>query len=454
MRDILFLCHRIPFPPDKGDKIRSWNIFKHLSERYRVHLGCFIDDPRDWQHVRELKLRAHECYFAELKPLRACLRSAAGLAGRNPLTVQYYRHAGMQHWVDQLLRERRPDAVYAFSAAMAGFVPAQTSRSTRLIIDFVDVDSDKWRQYATQRGWPARWVYRREGQTLLELERAIAGRFDASLFVSTEEAEFFRGLAPHAAHKVFAVRNGVDADYFSPQRDYASPYPDGATMLVFSGAMDYRPNIDAVTWFARRVLPLVRRRHPNVEFAIVGSSPAPEVCALTSLPGVFVTGRVPDMRPYLAHARLVLAPLRISRGVQNKVLEGMAMAKPVIVTPQGLEGIAATPGVEVIGAAAVEGEFADAVVAHLDTPEAGAIGERARALVLAAYGWPASMANIDDLLGGNGRRMGRSGGSGADWRKNNQTVIEAVNRIQRAKNLHKNTGSASFKICRSIEEKV
>ena len=238
MREVLFLCHRIPFPPDKGDKIRSWNIFSYLSERYRVHLGCFIDDPRDWQYVRELKLRCHESYFAELKPLRARLSSAVGLLGGSPLTLHYYRHAGLRQWAERLVQERRPAAVYAFSSAMAAFVPAQTGRSTRLIIDFVDVDSDKWRQYAADRRWPARWLYRREGQTLLAFERAVAARFDASLFVSPDEAAFFRGLAPQAGHKVMSVQNGVDAEYFSPERDYPAPFPSSAPVLVFSGAMD------------------------------------------------------------------------------------------------------------------------------------------------------------------------------------------------------------------------
>ena len=438
MRDIVFLCHRIPFPPDKGDKIRSWNILSYLSERYRVHLGCFIDDPRDWQYVRELKLRCHECYFAELQPQRARLRSAIGLMGRDPLTLHYYRHGGLRNWVERILRERRPDAIYAFSSAMAGFVPEQTSRSTRRIIDFVDVDSDKWRQYAPDRQWPVRWVYRRESQALLEFERKVAARFDASLFVSSHEAEFFRGLAPQAAHKVFPVQNGVDAEYFSPERDYATPYPPNSRVLVFSGAMDYRPNIDAVTWFARRVLPRIRRHHGDVQFAIVGSSPAPEVCALTSLEGVFVTGRVADVRPYLAHARLVLAPLRISRGVQNKVLEGMAMAKPVIVTPQGLEGISAGAE-EVIVAPATEDEFADAVVRAMASDDLGVISRRARALVLEDYGWPASFARIDGILRGSPPLTARATDHVGQWHTPHQTIMDAVNRMQIAANAHNNT---------------
>src|SRR5450830_1901821 len=183
------------------------------------------------------------------------------------------------------------------------------------------------------------WLYRREGRRLLQYEQQVAAAADVSLFVSRAEAELFRQLAPAAAHKTGFLNNGVDIDYFSPAHRFDNPYPADSQIMVFTGAMDYWPNIDAVQWFAHEVLPAVRQRHPQALFYIVGSRPSAQVLALAALPGVQVTGTVPDIRPYLAHASFAVAPLRIARGIQNKVLEAMAMRMPVLVSAQALEGI-------------------------------------------------------------------------------------------------------------------
>jgi sugar transferase (PEP-CTERM/EpsH1 system associated) len=262
-------------------------------------------------------------------------------------------------------------------------------------MDFVDIDSDKWRQYAPTKPWPLSWLYRREGERLLAWERRVAAEFDASLFVSPAEAADFRRLAPQSAGKVGHYHNGVDADYFSPERDYPDPYPAGVRALVFTGAMDYWPNVDAVSWFAREVLPALRAERPDILFAIVGSKPAAEVQALARMPGVLVTGRVEDVRPWLAHAAVVVAPLRIARGIQNKVLEGMAMARTVVATAQALEGIDALPGKEILLAADRE-SMAAAVGRVLDV--ASPLGDAARMKVLRDFAWAGNLARVDQLL--------------------------------------------------------
>ena len=399
VENLLFLVHRIPFPPNKGDKIRSYHLLRHLARRYRVHLGTFIDDPNDWQHADAVKQLCAGTYFARLNPRLARLRSLSAFTGGRPLTIDYYRDAGMRSWVARTLEEQRIGKIVVFSSGMAQF--ADHARQARRIIDFVDIDSDKWAQYAASKSGPASWLYRRESRALLRYERKLAGEWDASLFVSKAEADLFRKLAPESGTRIGFFNNGVDTDYFSPCHTFPSPYQDKdqdkELGIVFTGAMDYWPNVDAVQWFAREIFPSVLRAHPDARFHIVGSRPAPEVRALAALPGINVTGAVPDVRPYIAHARVAIAPLRIARGIQNKVLEAMAMAKPIVVSAQALEGIDATPGSELL-LAEDAARFAQAV-SQLLGQDAAAMGRAARARVEARYGWDANLAKIDILLG-------------------------------------------------------
>jgi sugar transferase (PEP-CTERM/EpsH1 system associated) len=394
MEDLLFLTHRIPYPPNKGDKIRSYHLLKHLAQSYRVHLGTFIDDRDDWQHIGHVEGLCGETHFSALKPNTARLRSLGGLISNQPLTIDYYRDPGLQTWVERVLHELPIKRILVFSSAMAQYV-LQAGKVLR-IIDFVDIDSDKWLQYAHGKNWPMNWLYRREGRLLLNYERELAMEFDASLFVSKAEADLFKQLAPECAAKIGFFNNGVDTDYFSPSRSYPNPYPAQSLPMVFTGAMDYWPNVDAVQWFAREILPPVLAQNPGAIFYIVGSSPVAAVRALAEFDGVVVTGMVPDIRPYLAHAQLAVAPLRIARGIQNKILEAMAMAKPVIATAHALEGISANTGEEVL-LARDSGEFT-AIIASLLKHPLDAIGKAARVRTLADYSWEFNLKHVDELL--------------------------------------------------------
>ncbi len=391
MDELLFLAHRIPYPPDKGDKIRSYHLLKHLARRYRIHVGAFVDDPEDWRHADALRSMCASAHLVGIHPNWAKLRALTGLLTGEALTLAYYRHPGMAAWVRQRL-EAGVRRVVGYSSAMARFV--LDAQGVRRVMDYVDMDSDKWRQYADTRPWPLSWLYRREAARLLAWERRVAAAFDYGFFVSAPEAADFRRAAPEIAGRIGWYGNGVDADYFSPERTYGNPYPAGTEALVFTGAMDYWPNVDAVTWFAREVFPAIRRARPAVAFYVVGSRPAAEVQALARLPGIAVTGRVPDVRPYLAHAAAAVAPLRIARGVQNKVLEAMAMARTVVVTPQALEGIRALPGEEVLLADGVAG-FTQATLTAMQRPDLGAA---ARRRVLQDYAWEACLARVDALI--------------------------------------------------------
>ena len=396
-REILFLAHRTPYPPQKGDKIRSWNILSHLSRRYTVHLACFVDSVDDWKYVDHLREICGECYFAELKPAAARIRSLSGLLTGMPLTLPFYRNARLGAWVQDLVERREVGGCYVFSSAMAQYVTGEAFAPMVRVMDFVDVDSEKWRQYAMCKPWPASWLYRREGQKLLRFETAIAATFDASILVSATEAELFKRLSPGTAQKTLAIGNGVDSDYFSPERPYENPYPLGDSPLVLTGAMDYRPNAEAASWFASEVLPSVRRSVPDAVFYIVGSDPLRAVRKLERLAGVTVTGRVPDIRPYLAHASAAVAPLRIGRGVQNKVLEAMAMAVPVVATPEAIEGLEVNGEVLVASDAR---ELTDRIVSLLRSAKRKEIGIRARAKVVSDYGWTTSLAGLSSLFEG------------------------------------------------------
>jgi sugar transferase (PEP-CTERM/EpsH1 system associated) len=400
MDDLLFLAHRVPYPPDKGDKIRSWNILKRLAGRYRIHLGCFIDDPHDRNRdQRELRDLCAECWTGWLDPRAARVKSLKRLATGEALTLGYYHDPALAHWVRERVEGGRIRRIFTFCSSMAQYALAPWAAKTRRVFDYVDVDSDKWRQYATSKPWPASWIYRREGRTLLAFERRAAREADAVVLVSEAEAALFRELAPESAKRIWAVRNGVDVEFFDPARAYERPPSMGAASLVFTGAMDYWANVDGVAWFAREVLPDVRRRHPDATFWIVGANPTAQVRALAALPGVTVTGRVPDVRPYLAHAAAVVAPLRLARGVQNKVLEAMAMAKAVVATPEAAEGIEATPGRDLLVAsgaaplARIAGDVLDGAARDM--------GARARALVFGQYGWDSALGALENMLEGD-----------------------------------------------------
>lgn len=393
MDALLYLAHRIPFPPNKGDKIRSFHFLKGLAKHFDVYLAGFIDDADDWKHVPELEKICRECYFAPINPTQAKIRSLTGFLTGEALSQPYYRNTAVSTWIDRTIQTHAIKHVFAFSSPMAQYVMGSKYANMRRVMDFVDVDSDKWTQYSQAKSWPASWVYRREGQRLLDFERRIATEFDVSMLVSEKEAELFRSRVPEAAGRIFGVNNGVDTEFFSPGV-YPNPFPPDVSAITFTGAMDYWANVDAVSWFANDVMPKIRVARPNAAFYIVGSKPTKAVLDLAKLDGVFVTGSVADVRPYLAHAAAVVAPLRIARGIQNKVLEAMAMGKPTVVTPQALEGIDAVVGEELLVGETPE-QLANAVLLALNDVSIAKIGGRARERVLTGYSWA---GNLDKLV--------------------------------------------------------
>ena len=393
--NILFLCHRIPFPPDKGEKIRAYHMLAHLAKQHTVHLGAFVDDPADMRHAATLRqMIGGECLLLPLGAV-ARVKMAAAFARGAPLSASYFASARLARWVDQILRTQNIGRAIVFSTAMAPYLLARRDFDpAQVIFDMVDVDSDKWRQYAGAAKGLRAWIYRREMRTLLALERKAALAFGATLLVSRHEAETFTKLAPEASERVYSVSNGVDLKFFSPERDYPNPFGADEVPIVMTGTMDYRPNAEGAIWFAQSVLPLIRARRPEARFHVVGARPSASVKSLASS-HVVVTGKVDDVRPYLAHAAAVVAPLKLARGVQNKVLEGLAMARPVVATSPAVQALDVSSGKE-LWIADEPADFAQTLIGAIGG--SAAIGANGRRYVEQNHDWTRNLAALDRLM--------------------------------------------------------
>jgi sugar transferase (PEP-CTERM/EpsH1 system associated) len=401
-RHILFLAHRIPFPPDRGDKIRSWHLIEALSGLGKVHLACFADDAADAGHLPALRAALGDRLGEAYVEVRRTGRVAAGLralASGKPVSLTLFDGSGLRGFVGRLLESGRISTVFGFSGQMAQFVP--DGCAARFVMDLGDVDSEKFAQYGTEGRGPMAWVNRREAVRLAAFERATAARADVTTFVSEAEAALFR--ARTGLPNIRALSNGIDLDFFDPSAAFPpldrSERPV-APLLLFTGQMDYAPNVDAVRWFAHEVMP----RLPEALFVIAGRNPTAEVRRLAGQ-WVQVTGAVDDMRSWLAAADVVVAPLRIARGIQNKVLEAMAMARPVVASPAAFEGIEAEPGRDLVVADGA-GAMAEAVSRLLADPaEVGRLGRAGRACVERSYSWEARLAPLAEIVFPGERRV-------------------------------------------------
>lgn len=377
--DLLFLAHRAPFPPDRGDRIRSYHILRHLAVRARVHLVAFVDRAEEVEPAPELvALTASRTLIHRRKSRPRALAEA--IASGRALSMAAFADPRFGRAVRAVTAAHPIAATYAFSGQMAQHIPADT----RAIMDLVDVDSAKFAAMAA--GSRLAPLYRREARLLAAEERAVAARAHATLLVSEAEAALLR--AGGATGQIEVVENGIDAGVFDPTGFPLSTEP----LIVFTGQMDYAPNVEAARWLVERVLPILP---PPARVAIVGRAPTPAVRALAG-GRVTVTGEVADVRPWLARAAVAVAPLHLARGIQNKVLEAMAMARAVVATPAAAEGIDHAGTIRI--AADPLAFAAEVAVLLADGDAAAALGRAARARVLARYNWTARLASIDRLL--------------------------------------------------------
>ena len=453
---ILFLAHRIPYPPNKGDKIRSFNEIKHLSRSHEIHIACLADDPNDIKYKIELKRYCRHVHVGPLNKTGSKIKGLLHLLRGGSISVGYFYNRKIQRVVDQWLSENTYDAIFCFSSPMAEYIfrSKLQAPSSTLIIDFCDLDSDKWRQYGDRSRFPLSMIYKLESRLLLAYEKKVNQTFDNSLFVSQQEADLFVNVFPNAKN-LTVIPNGVDHNYFSPdqlgirkknpgvrsqesegegkkedsriqgfkdsrrtkqinktnetnttnQTDSTNQTnPTNLTnrtnklTLLFTGAMDYHANVDGVVWFCRRIFPRIKETFPTAKFYIVGSNPHPSVKSLEMIDGVHVTGFVEDMRPYYQMADVCVIPLRLARGVQNKVLEAMAMAKPVVTTSSAIQGITAMDGRHLIVADSPH-DFVESVnnlCNEMNRRETLALA--GRSFVQKHYDWDTNLHLLDGLI--------------------------------------------------------
>lgn len=394
---ILYIAHRIPYPPNKGDKIRSFNQVKFLGARHEVHLACLADAPSDLDYRSELTAF---CQSVEAYPLdrrRAALRSACSLPTGRPLTLPYFYSPRLRQAIRRRVAAQAFDLIYVFSSSMAQYV--LDLPGVPKVLDMVDVDSDKWRQYSLYTKWPRAYLYSLEWKRMQAYEREITDRFERTILIAEPEVQILRALNPQA--RLAVVPNGIDAETFAqpgpwsetPSLLAAQPY------VVFTGAMDYFANVDGVVHFGQRIWPQVRRRVPNLRFFVVGMNPTEAVRRLAlNDPSITVTGAVSDITPFLAHAAACVVPLRIARGVQNKILEAMAAGVPVVATTRALEGLRAQVDRDVLLADDPEA-FTEALVRLTQHPEsARALVDSARRLLKDHYSWPVGLSLLESVL--------------------------------------------------------
>lgn len=393
MKKIIYLAHRIPYPPNKGDKIRSFHMLNFLKEKYEVYLGTFIDDSEDEKYISEIESNFSKTCIVKPNKIKACLLSV--LSGQS-ISETLYHSIKLENWIDGLIRTENIHAIFSFSSAMGQYSLKYKDKIKTHIVDYVDVDSEKWREYGAKRSFPLNLIYKREAIKLLAMEKKIAKSIHASLFVTEDESTLFKKIS-QIQDRIYTVQNGVDTNYFDPNLDHLNPYGLDQQCMVFTGRMDYWPNIEAVCWFCHTVFPDVKIALPNLKFYIVGAKPTEAVQHLAKISGVIVTGQVIDVRPYIKHAALAIAPLTIGRGVQNKVLEAMAMSVPLIVSKEALTGINIIYKAPIMLASSPV-DWLNAIINTLENPPSNEAKNALRKNILDQYSWDNTLKPLTNLL--------------------------------------------------------
>jgi len=397
--DIVFLSHRVPFPPNKGEKIRTFHQIQYLARRgHRIHVLSPVAGDEDIRHLQSLQQQY--CQQALHAPQPGRVSYLTGLLTGKALSVSHFYTSALQGQLDQLLASQPVDAIVCTSSSMAEYVfRSQTlhrngGQRPALVMDFMDLDSDKWKQYQKLKSFPLTLVYGREARLIAQYETRIHESFDACLFISQNEVDLFLQQNPNLG-RVHVVANGMDTETFQPA---AGPKPQQGPNFLFTGVMDYLPNEDAVVWFVEGAWEQVRAKYPNAQFFVAGMNPSPKVKALTRFPGIVVTGFVEDIRDYFDKAHIFIAPFRLARGVQNKVLQAFGCALPTITTAMGCEGINCKPGKHVLVADTLEQTLnqIDWVMTHPD--EAAQMGRNAHDLIQREYSWSGKLVALESIL--------------------------------------------------------
>lgn len=386
---ILYVCHRFPYPPKRGGKIRPFNMIRHLAQSHEVVVCSLARSPQEAEEGRGIAPHCAEYHVAVVNDTVQTLRMIATLPTPLTASASYFHSTRLARTIRRLLREQRFDLIFVHCSSVAHYV--QHVNDVPKILDFGDMDSQKWFEYAQYKPFPLNAGYWWEAQRLLAEEKRLARRFDFCTATTRAEWQTLQDYRVPTPSDWFP--NGVDAQYFHPA--------DGAydrDTICFVGRMDYYPNQQCMFDFCTDVLPLLREKRPELKLLIVGADPSPAVRKLGELPGVTVTGSVPDVRPYATRSALTVAPLRIARGTQNKILEAMALGVPVVCSTAAAGGVDASPGEHLL-TATTPGEYRDAILRILDDPaERARLAQAGRARVLSNHDWASSMKRLDAII--------------------------------------------------------
>jgi sugar transferase (PEP-CTERM/EpsH1 system associated) len=398
---ILFVCHRLPYPPNRGGKIRPFNMIRHLGQRHSVTVVSLAHTAQELAEGSDLKQYCEEVVAEILPDSLRWSQAVKALLTPTPSSVAYFWSAQLYNKIKERLHNERFHVIWVHCAFVAQYV--KNCRNSFRVLDFGDMDSAKWSEYSRWGSFPLSVGYAIEAAKLRRYERYMAGQFHRCTVTTQGEIEAFQALS--VATPCFLIPNGVDTTYFAPNRAPGVC----SRAIVFVGRMDYFPNIDGITYFAREILPIIRHKRPEVELRIVGSNPTKSVQQLAKLPNVLVTGHVPDVRPYLKDAAVSIAPLRIARGTQNKILESMAAGIPVVATPEAVKGVQVMRGRDIF-VAEDSHQFAEMVIDLLTNNELRRVlSEAGRRQVEKTHAWPRSMQILDEIIADKNRPPGYNG---------------------------------------------
>jgi sugar transferase (PEP-CTERM/EpsH1 system associated) len=387
---ILYVCHRFPYPPKRGGTIRPFNMVKHLHQSGHEVVVCSLTrSPQLTRDAQGIAPFCTEFHLAEVDNRVQALRMVATLPTPWTASASFFHSSRLQRTINRLLREQKFDLIFVHCSSVAHYV--DRVQGIPKILDFGDMDSQKWLEYVQHKPVPLSWGYWWEGRRVLADEKRLARRFDLCTATTRAERETLDGYQTGTPSEWFP--NGVDSSYFAPASE---PYdPD---LIAFVGRMDYFPNQQCMLDFCRNVLPLIKARRPSVKLAIVGADPSPAIRQLGEIDGVTVTGSVPDVRPHVTRAALTVAPLRIARGTQNKILEAMAMGVPVVCSRIASGGVDAVAGEHLLTADTPD-EVAQAILQVLGDPaQRERLSRAGRERVLSHHAWPSSMRRLDAII--------------------------------------------------------
>lgn len=388
---ILYVTHRVPYPPDKGDRIRTFHTLRSLSEKYQVYLACLADEPVSPDAEQVLQSYCNKLAIIPVNRLKRWGRMGWSILTGGVTSISAFRSLALEFIIRQWADTIPFDLTLVSSSAMAPYTRIPALRRVPCVVDLVDVDSEKWKNYAESVSFPKSMVFHREGKVLRQYEKYLAESSHALLLVSDAESDLFRTFMPTAP--VQTISNGVDLDFFKPS--CTTPQQN---QCVFVGALDYLPNIDAVCWFAQEIWPAVKQNCHEATFKIVGRKPSPRVQALAAVAGIEVVGQVPDVRPYVHESSVVIAPLRIARGLQNKVLEAMAMGKPVLSSPAALAGLLKHAQHPAICVTSINDWISQLLQLFSDPLQCQQLGSAGRNYVEKWYSWESCMQPLHELL--------------------------------------------------------